>query len=75
MAMTIHPVDGLIQRLLQQSSRPGKTGSDVSSSNSFPLDQVQISGDAHHQARLSGNAPSRLEDQLLQMYTRHGHVS
>jgi len=74
MAMTVHPVDGLIHRLLQQNNRPSKADSDVSGRDVLPRDHVQISGEAHHQVRL-GNSPSHLENQLLQMYTRHGHAS
>jgi hypothetical protein len=75
MAMIVHPVDGLINRLLQQNNRPGKVNTGVSGREAFPRDHVQISGEAHQQARASENAPSRLENQLLQMYTRHGNAA
>ncbi len=75
MAMTVHPVDGLINRLLQQNNRPGKADTGVSGRDVFPRDHVQISGEAHQQARTSGDSPSRLENQLLQMYTRHGYTA
>jgi len=75
MAMIVHPVDGLINRLLQQNNRLGKTDPSVSGRDVLPRDHVQISREAQHQARGSGNSPSRLENQLLQMYTRHGHTT
>jgi len=75
MAMTVHPVDGLIHRLLQQNNRPGKADSNVAGRDTLPRDHVRISGEAYNQARASGNSPSHLESQLLQMYTRHGNAT
>lgn len=75
MAMIVHPVDGLINRLLQQNNRPGKTDPSVSGRDVLPRDHVQISGEAQYQGRASGNSPSYLENQLLRMYTRHGNAT
>lgn len=75
MALSVLPVDGLINRLIDQHQRPSG-GSRSTRPTYRTADQVSISSQARAHAD-SGEAlheqqASRLEDQLLQMYTRSG---
>jgi len=76
MALTVHPADGLIHRLLQQNSRTPTTKSGVSAEPGVHRDSINISDEARGQAQHTPEpSPSRLENQLLRMYTHHGHAS
>lgn len=73
MALSVLPVDGLINRLIDQHQRPsGK--SQKYQPPSRVADQVSISSQARAQAgdAAAEQQPSRLENQLLQMYNRSG---
>ncbi|MFQ5519592.1 MAG: hypothetical protein ACE5E3_06295 [Mariprofundus sp.] len=71
MALTVHPTDGFINRLLQQTSRPSPQQADASSSASGDKDQVSISSQAR-QASAASPPDTRLESKLLQMYNQNG---
>ena len=79
MALTVRPADGLIHRLLQQNSQAtGKPQTDEKGSIRIN-DQINVSRHAREQAN-SGNSAvdgrqqnqSKLESQLLRLYTHHG---
>jgi len=82
--MTIHPADGLINRLLQQNSRPSNAESqNVAPSKREVKDSVHISSAARNQEAPSQEVPSpdvqrhagerQLESQLLQLYRSNAH--
>ncbi|MDQ6972733.1 MAG: hypothetical protein Q9M30_08795 [Mariprofundaceae bacterium] len=71
MAISVLPVDGLINRLIQQNQRPSDRPSSGSASKPAQSDQVNISHEAKAQAGSSDieQTQSQLENQLLQMYS------
>jgi len=73
MAISALPVDGLINRLLQQHQRPAVKNTSSSSKPYSQGDQVNISNQAKAQAEGGDipQEPSKLENQLLQMYSAH----
>lgn len=72
MAISVLPVDGLINRLIQQNQRPASKPSSVPADAGAPRDKVNISTQAKAHAAGSGeHAPSQLESKLLAMYRAH----
>jgi len=73
MAISALPVDGLINRLIQQHQRPVVKTTNSSAKSSPQADQVNISNQAKVQAGGGEipQEPSKLENQLLQMYSAH----
>jgi len=68
-ALTVHPTDGFINRLLQQSSRTTAQPLAEKGSVLGGRDHVSISKEARDQS--SRSAPDmRLESKLLQMYNQ-----
>ncbi|MDX8395443.1 MAG: hypothetical protein R8K22_03415 [Mariprofundaceae bacterium] len=75
MALTVHPTDGFINRLLQQSSRPAsQQPTSDAKGHSNVSDQVNISANAK-QAADSEPDTTKLENTLLQMYNQKGNQS
>lgn len=78
MALTVRPADGLIHRLLQQNSQAaGKPQAEKTASIRIN-DQVNISQHAREKSDSENNAvdsrkqnQSKLESQLLRLYTHH----
>jgi len=70
-ALTVHPTDGFINRLLQQSSRSAPQPVANESSDLGGKDQVSISSEAR-QATTVSTPDTRLESKLLQMYNQNG---
>lgn len=76
MALTVHPADGLIHRLLQQKNQSKGVQAAGSGKSELPRDYVRISGDARQQSpHASENSASSLGDRLLQLYRRNGQSS
>ena len=74
MALSVLPVDGLINRLIQQNQRPASRSSSSSSDRTVPQDKVNISSEAKAQTDVDGaqdSAPSQLESKLLELYRSH----
>lgn len=72
MAISVLPVDGLINRLIQQNQRHASRPGGVSAETGSPRDKVNISAQAKAHAAGSGeHAPSQLESKLLAMYRAH----
>ncbi len=69
-ALTVHPTDGFINRLLQQSTRSAPQQLAEKSGNLGGKDQVSISSEAR-QASSEKSLDTRMESQLLQMYNRN----
>ena len=70
MAISVHPVDGLINRLLQQnSSSVSRRGSVQQPARPDSADRVEISTQAKQ--GVAEQPASKLESQLLQLYSRH----
>jgi len=67
MAISVHPVDGLINRLLQQHSSSASRRENVQSTPPASADRVNISQQAKQ--GVVEPSPSKLESQLLQLYT------
>lgn len=73
-ALTVHPTDGFINRLLQQSARPTAQPVAETSRGVNADDQVSISSEARQATETA--APNRnLESKLLQMYNQNGGAS
>ncbi len=70
-ALTVHPTDGFINRLLQQSTRSAPQPLASNSSELGGKDQVSISSEAR-QATSASAPDTRLESKLLQMYNQNG---
>ncbi|MDQ6988061.1 MAG: hypothetical protein Q9M25_09685 [Mariprofundaceae bacterium] len=70
MALSVLPVEGLIHRLIQQQQLPATKASSATSDQK-KHDQVNISNQARERADTgaSEQTPSKLENQLLQMYS------
>jgi len=77
MAISVLPVDGLINRLIQQNQRPTSRHASSQAGGAAPQDKVSISSQAKLQAEGGAqHAPSQLESKLLDMYkARHGEHS
>jgi len=73
-ALTVHPTDGFINRLLQQSSRPTAQPVAETSRSISADDQVSISSEAR-QATEAAEPNRNLESKLLQMYNQNGGAS
>jgi len=72
MAISVLPVDGLINRLIQQNQRPTSRPANASADSATLQDKVNISSQAKAHAAGSGeHAPSQLESKLLEMYKAH----
>lgn len=71
MALTVHPTDGFINRLLQQSTLSAPQPAAGKSGELGGKDQVSISSEAR-QATTSSAPDTRLESKLLQMYNQNG---
>jgi len=71
MAISALPVDGLINRLIQQHQLPAAKTKASPAQRPFPEDQVSISSQAQTQAdaEVAQHGSSKLENQLLQMYS------
>jgi len=75
MAISILPVDGLINRLIQQNQRPAARPAGPSPQGGDLQDKVNISSQAKTHAAGNGeHAPSQLESKLLEMYTAHSGI-
>jgi hypothetical protein len=70
-ALTVHPTDGFINRLLQQSTRTAPQPTADKGSELGGKDQVSISSQAR-QATTASAPDTRLESKLLQMYNQNG---
>jgi len=70
-ALTVHPTDGFINRLLQQSTRSAPQPVASKSGDLGGSDQVSISSEAR-QATSNAAPDTRLESKLLQMYNQNG---
>ena len=73
MALTVHPTDGFINRLLQQSARPSAQPVSETRHELGGQDQVSISSEARQSAEATPNR--NLESKLLQMYNQNGGSS
>lgn len=72
MAISTLPVDGLINRLIQQNQRPAPRPAGPSAQGNDLQDKVNISSQAKtHAAGSVEHTPSQLESKLLEMYTVH----
>jgi len=79
MALTVRPTDGLIHRLLQQNSQGAPKSQDAKSVEIKVVDQVNISSQRRGhldtgtflQTESRAHTQSRLESQLLRLYTHH----
>jgi hypothetical protein len=76
MAISVQPVDGLINRLLQQNSRPASATDRKMESHTAPTqDQVSISPRAQSQAVTGpsqhNTGGKALESHLLNLYKMH----
>ncbi len=71
MAISALPIDGLINRLIQQHQLPSAKNTPSSKQHPSQGDQVNISTQAKTQAEagMAQQEPSKLENQLLQMYS------
>jgi len=69
-ALTVHPTDGFINRLLQQSTRSAPQQLAEKRGDLGGKDQVSISSEAR-QASSEKASDTRMESQLLQMYNRN----
>lgn len=74
MALTVHPTDGFINRLLQQSTRSASQSVADKSSETDGKDQASASSGAR-QTNTSLTPDTRLESKLLQMYNKNGGSS
>lgn len=74
MALTVHPTDGFINRLLQQTTRTAALPVAEKSGDVGGKDQVSISSEAR-QASTPSSPDTRLESKLLQMYNQNGERS
>ncbi|MDX8404025.1 MAG: hypothetical protein R8K54_06420 [Mariprofundaceae bacterium] len=74
MALTVHPTDGFINRLLQQTTRPAAQPVAEKRSDTDGKDQVSISSQAR-QTLTSSPPDTQLESKLLQMYNQNGDRS
>lgn len=74
MALTVHPTDGFINRLLQQTTRTAPQPAAEKSGDLGARDQVSISPEAR-QVTTSLSPDARLESKLLQMYNQNGESS
>lgn len=72
-ALTVHPTDGFITRLLQQSTRPTAQPVVETSRGISADDQVSISPQARQATETVPN--KALESKLLQMYNQNGGAS
>jgi len=73
-ALTVHPTDGFINRLLQQSARPAPQPVAERGGDMGGKDQVSISPEARSASTVS-SPDTRLESKLLQMYNQNGDRS
>lgn len=81
MALTVRPADGLIHRLLQQNSQATSKPYAEKLASIHVNDQINISQGAREQATAGNNVvdsrqqtQSRLESQLLRLYTHHTYT-
>ena len=73
MPISVHPVDGLISRLLQQYQRTAG-GQSASRASAHPKhDHVSLSDAARHMAN-AGTDAGKLESSLLYLYSQRGNV-
>ena len=73
MPISVHPVDGLISRLLQQYQRTAG-GQSASRATAHPKhDHVSLSDAARHMAN-AGTDAGKLESSLLYLYSQRGNV-
>jgi len=70
-ALTVHPTDGFINRLLQQTARSALQTERNKEGDLGGRDQVSISSQAR-QASTASSPDTRLESKLLQMYNQNG---
>lgn len=70
-ALTVHPTDGFINRLLQESARPASQSATGKESESDGKDQASTSS-ATQQENTSLIPDTQLESKLLQMYHQNG---
>lgn len=75
MPISVHPVDGLISRLLQQYQRSagGQSPSRASASAHANPDHVDLSDMARHASSAGANA-GQLESSLLYLYNQRGDM-
>lgn len=72
MAVSVLPVDGLINRLIQQNQRLTSRPAEASADSTRLQDKVNISNQAKlHAAGIGERAQSQLESKLLEMYKVH----
>lgn len=72
MPISVHPVDGLISRLLQQYHRTAGGSSSRTSTHVKP-DHVSLSDMARQMTHASAD-PGKLESSLLHLYNQRGGV-
>ncbi len=73
MPISVHPVDGLISRLLQQYQRTAG-GQSASRASAHPRhDHVSLSDMGRHMANAGADA-GKLESSLLHLYNHRGNV-
>ena len=73
MPISVHPVDGLISRLLQQYQRTAGGQSASRASTQPRHDHVSLSDVARHMANPGADA-GKLESSLLYLYNQRGNV-
>jgi hypothetical protein len=75
MPISVHPVDGLISRLLQQYQRTagGQSASRPSASAHAQPDHISLSDIARHATGTGANS-GQLESSLLYLYNQRGDM-